>query len=118
MEDINEQQDMESALIAMQIILHAGNARNIARDTLKLIENEEFDAAEEAFKEADREMIEAHRIQTDTIQNEARGNKMEFSILFVHAQDTLMTSASEIWMMKAMLRLAKKFASKENENGL
>ena len=45
---------------------------------------------------AKKEIAEAHRAQTEIIQNEARGIRYEYSMLFNHAQDTLMTINSEI----------------------
>ncbi len=45
--------------------------------------------------EAEKELGNAHRIQTDIIQKEAAGEKIDISVLFVHAQDHLMTAMAE-----------------------
>jgi PTS system cellobiose-specific IIA component len=37
-------------------------------------------------------LIAAHKVQTELIQQESSGDKLELSLLMVHAQDHLMTS--------------------------
>ena len=59
------------------------------------------------MKKADKEIAEAHRIQTDAIQGEAKREKMEYSVLFTHAQDTLMTIYSEINLANQIIKIAK-----------
>lgn len=44
-------------------------------------------------------------MQTDAIQNETRGEKSEYSLLFAHAQDTLMTIYSEINIAKQLIKI-------------
>ncbi|MFT0761833.1 PTS lactose/cellobiose transporter subunit IIA [Scrofimicrobium sp. R131] len=80
---------------AMQIILHAGNGRTEIKRALVCLEEFDFAAAEQALSEAQEQIRQAHRAQTELIQSESRGEEAEFSILFVHAQDTLMTIKSE-----------------------
>ena len=64
------------------------------------------------MKKADKEIAEAHRIQTDAIQGEANGEKMEYSVLFTHAQDTLMTIYSEINLANQIIKIAKEVIAK------
>ncbi|ASR47560.1 PTS lactose/cellobiose transporter subunit IIA [Paenibacillus kribbensis] len=88
---------------AMQIILHAGEARKHCTDALKDIENSDFDSAKEKMKLANAEIVIAHRVQTNCIQKETEGAKGEYSVLFAHAQDTLMTVYSEINIAKRLI---------------
>ncbi|MDF2790642.1 MAG: phosphotransferase system lactose/cellobiose-specific subunit [Neobacillus sp.] len=85
--DINE--------VSMKIILNAGDARLIIKEALDCVATCEFDAAKQKLGEAKKKMNAAHSAQTETIQGEARGEKIAFSLLFAHAQDTLMTIMSE-----------------------
>lgn len=48
--------------------------------------------ADGKLQEADSELKEAHRLQTALIQQEAGGEKVELTLLFVHAQDHLMNA--------------------------
>lgn len=90
---------------AMSIILHAGDARVACKQALDAIAEADFEVAEEKLKEAQSKITEAHKVQTDAIQGETRGEEAEYSLLFAHAQDTLMTIYSEINIAKQLLKI-------------
>lgn len=90
---------------AMSIILHAGDARVACKQALDAIAEANFEVAEEKLKEAQSKITEAHKVQTDAIQGETRGEEAEYSLLFAHAQDTLMTIYSEINIAKQLLKI-------------
>ena len=93
----------EPIRIAMDIILHAGNARSLIYQASDQSKELHFDKARELMKQAEEELNCAHIAQTGYIQKEASGETIEYSILFTHAQDTLMTIVSEHNMMNQML---------------
>lgn len=90
---------------AMAIILHAGDARVACKAALDAIAEANFELAEEKLKEAQSKITEAHKVQTDAIQGETRGEESEYSLLFTHAQDTLMTIYSEINIAKQLFKI-------------
>lgn len=90
---------------SMNIILHAGDARLQVKFALDAIAQYDFDKAKECMKKAHEEIRIAHQTQTDAIQGEAQGVKTEYSVLFTHAQDTLMTIYSEINIAKQMIAI-------------
>lgn len=94
---------------AMGIIIHAGDARLFCKEALDAVADFNFEKATEKMRGADKEIAEAHRIQTDAIQGEANGEKMEYSVLFAHAQDTLMTIYSEINIANQLIKIAKNY---------
>ncbi len=94
---------------AMQIIMHAGDARNCCQAALNSMAAGDTKAAEGHLKEADAKIAEAHHIQTDCIQGAIAGEKFEYNVLFAHAQDTLMTIYSEIMIAKQMLNIFSSF---------
>lgn len=94
---------------SMDIILAAGDARVACKQALNAIEEADFMVAAEHIKEAQTLITKAHRIQTDAIQGETRGEKQDYSLLFAHAQDTLMTIYSEINIAKQMLKIFKAY---------
>ncbi len=96
---------------SMSIIMKAGDARLLITEALNEISAEDYETAAGKIKDAQKMMTEAHSIQTDMIQGEARGEKMEYSLIFAHAQDTLMTINSELVLAK---QLYKVFESLEN----
>lgn len=89
--------------IALQIILHAGDARIKADDALEMAKRQEFSAAYEGLSEARLDIIHAHQAQTSIIQYVAQGIVYEPCLLFTHAQDTLMTIASEVRFAKQLV---------------
>lgn len=95
----------ETAQNAMLIILNAGDARVFCQQALKHLAKFEIDEAKEKMKEANKKIVEAHKIQTDAIQAETRGETKEYSLLFAHAQDTLMTIYSELNIAKQLVNL-------------
>ncbi|SDZ65892.1 PTS system, cellobiose-specific IIA component [Evansella caseinilytica] len=113
--------DKSTAENAMQIILYSGNARVHCMDALKAIENGHFEKANEEMKLANEEIVKAHKVQTDTISEEAQGKAGEYSVLFAHAQDTLMTVYSEMNITKRMIKIfevyEKRLSNLESHKG-
>lgn len=111
-EVLEEQEESELVPVAMQIIMHAGDARLKITDALKEAKQFAFDKAAEEMTEAKKEITLAHNCQTEIIQNEASGINYGFSLLFAHAQDTLMTINSEVRMAEEMIDILKLLSEK------
>lgn len=105
---MNEQMNQ----ISMEIILHAGDARKLVMDAFEKMGNKEFDEVRELLKLAKIEILAAHKAQTETIQAEASGTQHEFSLLFSHAQDTLMTISSEWNIANQLVSVVEKLTEK------
>ena len=93
---------------AMQIIMSAGDARVSCNDALKAIAEGSVETAKELIKKAEGQIAEAHHVQTDAIQGSIGGETQTYSLLFAHAQDTLMTVYSEIDMSSASAHWKKR----------
>lgn len=96
--------------LSMNILIHAGNARELLVKGLNALEEMAFDEAEELIQSAHKEVVIAHGLQTDTLQMEASGEQIRYSTLFCHAQDTLMTAQSETLIGEHMVRLFRNFS--------
>ncbi|EKO1912659.1 PTS lactose/cellobiose transporter subunit IIA [Clostridium botulinum] len=99
----------ELSQISMQIILNAGDARAIIDEALVSIEEGSFDEADEKMTEAKKKISLAHSSQTNAIQGEAMGEKIPPSVLFAHAQDTLMVVMSEWNTARRFIKLFKQY---------
>lgn len=99
-----DEQIMENA---MKIIMSAGDARVCNQKALDALAEFDVEKAKELLKEANKNITEAHKVQTDAIQGETRGEKAEYSLLFAHAQDTLMTIYSEINIAKQLIKVTE-----------
>lgn len=99
---------------AMEIIMNAGDARDFAAQAMNAIANGNLDEAKALLKEADKVQSAAHNVQTEMIQGDIRGGKekMDYYVLFAHAQDTLMSIQVEINMTKSMLKIAKNYEAR------
>ena len=60
-----------------------------------------------ALLEAEELIVKAHNAQTEVIQSQVAGENMEYSLLFIHAQDTIMTINTELRMTKKLLPIVK-----------
>ncbi|MET3696338.1 PTS lactose/cellobiose transporter subunit IIA [Bacillus oleivorans] len=99
---------METAeQLAFQLILHSGNGRSLAMEALLLAKEKKWDEAEQKLEEANQELIEAHSIQAGLLTNEAKGEKVSISLLFIHAQDHLMNAITVKELCEEILQLWK-----------
>ena len=103
-----EAQREQLAEVAMQIILHAGDARNLVMEALDEAGEGRYQEAEQKLVDAKEELRQAHVSQTGVVQSEAAGTRYEYSLLFTHAQDTVMTIFSEYNLAKKLIHLYKK----------
>ena len=87
---------------AMQIILHAGEAVNA------LLEDKSEEDIKAKITAAKKEITKAHVIQTEMIQSSINEDELQTTLLFTHAQDTLMTINSEVNLTQNMIRLYRK----------
>ena len=104
-----EKLDME--VIIFELISRGGTAKGMAYEALAAAEKGNYEEAEDLLKQADAELLEVHNIQTGLIQSEAAGDKNEVSILFVHAQDHLMTAIEAKNLIECMIKMYKRMDS-------
>ena len=64
-----------------------------------------FEAAKQKLEEAEKKVLAAHVAQTEVIQGQVSGEDVEYSLLFIHAQDTIMTINSELRIISKLLPL-------------
>ncbi|MDF9824535.1 PTS system cellobiose-specific IIA component [Breznakia sp. PF5-3] len=93
--------------LSMEIILHAGDAKRLIYEALDKAAQTDFTAANILLNSAHEKIKEAHACQTKTIQKEANGAEFKYSVLFSHAQDTMMTIFSEYNMTLKMITILK-----------
>ena len=105
-------QDME--LIVFEIISNGGNAKALVYEAIEASENGNFKEARDLLNEADTFLNKAHQVQTDLIQKEAAGERNEVTVLFVHAQDHLMTSIEVRTLSENIIRMNERLWKLEN----
>lgn len=98
---------MNEEMIVMNIILKAGEAKGYMYEALGKAKEGKFDEVDTLTERAEEALGEAHDVQTSLLTREANGEKINVSILFVHAQDHLMTCMSEKNLIKEIIEMRK-----------
>ena len=99
--------------IIMGLILNAGDAKQHIYQALSYAKEGDFTSSEGEIAKADAALLEAHNLQTQFLAQEAGGTKTDITALFVHSQDHLMTSITEINLIKEMIDLRKELSAKQ-----
>lgn len=92
----------------MEIIINAGDARDYIAKALDNVAEFDYQTAHKNLNAANDKLIIAHRLQTKKLQEEAEGDNVKYSVLFTHAQDTLMSIMSEFNIAKKMVTIFEK----------
>ena len=99
--------------IPFTVIMKASSAKEKFLLAVKEARNGNFENAEKMVSEGELDLREAHKTQTALIQAEARGEKTEFSIIFIHSQDHLTMALTIKDMAEEMIEGYKLFYKKE-----
>lgn len=92
---------------SFSIIALAGDAQEMILKALSVARSGDYAQSENLMAEAEGILIKAHRLQTDLIKKEADGEKSEFSVLLVHAQDYVMNAILAKKLVGEMILLYK-----------
>ena len=102
-------------LTAFSIISNVGMAKSLAIEALR-------DAREGKYNEAEKKMAEVfgnveivtkgHHAHTSLIQKEAAGEKVELSLIIMHAEDQLMSTETTKLLIEEMIEMFKQLNNK------
>lgn len=98
-------EELEMAI--MNIIINSGDCKNHAYMALNNVNEGNYEEANKELELANDALGKAHEGQTAFLHKEANGEKIEMSVLFVHAQDHLMTSITEKNLIEQIIELRK-----------
>ncbi|CCQ98228.1 phosphotransferase system (PTS) lichenan-specific enzyme IIA component [[Clostridium] ultunense Esp] len=96
---------MDLEMIIMNIINYSGEARSLCMEGISYAKKGDFDKARTNIEDANEKIACAHKSQTKLIQSEAQGEKQDFSLLLVHAQDHLMNAITTRDMAREFIDL-------------
>lgn len=97
---------------AMEVILNVGNGREKVDQALEEMAKFNFEQAKVLLEEAEGMVLKAHVAQTKVIQSQVSGEDTEYSLLFIHAQDTIMTINTELRMAQKMMPIFQALMNK------
>ena len=99
--------DAELNQISMTILTQSGNAKKAIQKAL--VAMEQFNDSEveinEQLKSAKDFLIEAHKAQNQAISH---SDTLHYSLLFTHAQDTLMNTEESLFLVQHLVKIIKK----------
>ena len=102
-------------MVAMEVIMNAGDGRDEIDEALAAMAEGQLDKAEALLNEAEALIVKAHNAQSEVIQSQVSGENLEYSLLFVHAQDTVMTITTELRMTQKLLPIVKMLLEKKGD---
>ena len=102
----------EASMIGFEIVAYSGDARSKLLLAVENAKTGNFDKCDQLIEEANACLVDAHKSQTELLQQEARGNHVEVGFITVHAQDHLMTTMTLREVALEMLELYKKLEEK------
>ena len=94
-------------LISFNIISNVGTAKSMGLEALMKGRSGKMEEAEKLLQEASAFMKEGHKSHIGLIQDEAKGNKQEFSLLFMHAEDQMMSAETILCLAREMIYMQK-----------
>lgn len=103
--------------LTFELISNSGSARSYAFEALSFAKSGKVKQAREKMDIAKEEILKAHKVQTELIQKEAGGEKIEANILLVHAQDHLMTSILAKDLIKEMINMQEELNELKKSRG-
>ena len=101
--------------MAFGLILNAGNSKSKSMMAIEAAREFEFEEAEKLVAEAEEDLRAAHQTQTDLIQGEARGEKMDLNLIMVHAQDHLMNAMNFQQLAEEFIEVYERLVKLENK---
>lgn len=96
-------------MIAFSIISNVGAAKSLVMEAFYAAKEGAFDLAEEKIKESKQFFIEGHKQHVSLIQKEATGEKLDFSLMLMHAEDQLMNTETIAELITEMIEMYKRF---------
>ena len=102
-------------LIAFEIITNVGMAKSLAMEAIKTAREGDFDEAEAKLKESSEYLLNGHHAHASLIQQEASGDKVEFSLIIMHAEDQMMSAETIKVLAEEMIEMYKEIR-KSNKN--
>ncbi len=94
--------------ISFQIISTVGTARSMYIEAIQAAKRGDFLGADGLIAEGTQLFLQGHQAHAQLIQQEASGEKTELSLLFMHAEDLLMSADTFKILAEEFIELYKR----------
>lgn len=95
---------------AFQIIATVGEAKSLFIEAMYAARENDFEGAQAKLDEGTEVYSKAHSFHFELVQKEASGEDLPFSILFMHAEDQMLTTETVKIMAEEIVNLRKDMA--------
>lgn len=92
-------------LAAFDMIRFSGEAKSLMNEALSNAKQGNAQEVERLLKEASTLLIEGHKAHSQLIKEEARGEKIPFSLLLMHAEDQLFSAGEYKVLVMELIEL-------------
>ncbi len=93
--------------IAMEMISYAGDAKADGFNALHAARKKNFDEADQLMEQADKKITTSHQIHLKLLGSDNQFKSINEQLLISHAMDTLMTTTSELDLIKELIGILK-----------
>jgi len=98
----------EFELICMQMITNSGSAKSSYIEAIQKAKEGDFEGAERLMEEGDQFFSEAHGVHGNLLAKEASGEKTEFSLILMHAEDQMASTEMAKVLAREIMELYQK----------
>lgn len=96
--------------VSFQMIAAIGEARSKIMQAMDFANEEDFELAQASLNQAKEKLVVAHDSHFNIIQQEASGKEVKLQLLFVHAEDQLMTTSMLKDVAEQFVKVYKKIS--------
>lgn len=82
----------ELELVAFEIISNVGMGKSLSIEAIREARKRDYESANNKLKEATEYLVKGHHAHASLIQKEASGEKLDFSLIIMHAEDQLISA--------------------------
>ena len=99
-------------LVAFEIISNVGMGKSLAIEAIREARKGHYEEANKKIEEAKEFLLKGHHAHTGLIQQEAAGEKVDFSLIIMHAEDQLMNAETTKDLAIEIIEMHKELSSK------
>ncbi len=103
--------------VIMSLIMYGGEAKSCAFEAIAAAKQQDFELAASLIEQAEQALLQAHKVQTGLLSQEAAGQEMKAGLLMVHGQDHLMTSICFVDLAKEIILVRKEILETNKKKG-
>ncbi len=96
------------ALTCVQMISNSGSAKSCYIEALQKAKSKEYEEAEKLMQEGDDFFAQAHEVHGTLLQKEASGEKVEFALILMHAEDQMASTELAKVLARELIELYQK----------